>query len=121
MQTRRWQDWGMFALGVWLFFSPFWISSYGSLTSPATWSSCISGGLVAIFALGALAEGKRWEEWLNAVIGLWLVLSPFVLNYYESLAGWNHLIVGVLIGLDAMTVLMQRPEDAAHSGLRHVH
>jgi hypothetical protein len=107
----------MFALGVWLFFSPFWMTSYGSLTSVPTWNSCIFGALVAIFALGALAEEKRWEEWLNAVIGLWLVLSPFVLGFHEAgAAAWNPIVVGILIGLDAMMVLLQRPTG---TGLGH--
>lgn len=110
MQSRRWQDWGMFVLGLWLFFAPFWMASYGSLVSVPTWNSCVSGGLVAIFALGALVENKRWEEWLNAVIGLWLVLSPFLLGYYEvGAAGWNHIVVGLLIGVDAVMVLLQHP------------
>jgi hypothetical protein len=63
---------------------------------------------VVVFVISwvALARPRRWEEWLNAVIGLWLIVAPFVLGFSSVLgATWNHVIVGVLIGADAISVL----------------
>ena len=110
MRTR-WQDWGMFALGTWLFIAPFWMAGYASPVSTAAWNSYVLGIMTVIFAIAALARPRRWEEWVEIALGIWLVISPFVLLFYanENGAAWNTIIVGLLIGVDAIWVLVQRP------------
>jgi len=103
MNARRWQDWVMLALGAWLFFSPFWMAGYASTMSAAAWNSYLSGAAVAVFALIALASPARWEEWIEAVLGVWLVVSPFFIAFrgHEFGGGWNEILVGVLVLIDA--------------------
>ena len=110
MKAKRWQDWAMLVFGVWLFFSPFFLT-YGSLTGIAAWNSYILGAAVAVFAVWALADPQKWEEWVNIVLAVWLILAPFVLSFYqtEAVAAWNQVILGVLIGGDAIWALAQRP------------
>ena len=107
MKTQRWQDWVILILGAWLFFSPFWMSGYASTGSVAAWDSYILGVGAAIFAIAALGTGQRWEEWVELAIGAWLILSPFFLSFYtaEHGAAWNQIIVGILIGGDAIWAL----------------
>jgi len=104
---QRWQDWVMLIFGAWVFFSPFWMAAYASSAGAAAWNAYIFGALAFIVAWGALATRKLWEEWVNLIIGIWLVISPFVLGFYraESGAAWNQVILGVLIGIDAVWVL----------------
>ena len=96
----RWQDYVNLALGVWLIVAP-WIG-VGVHNDLAAWNSYIAGLVVAIFSIAAIARAQLWEEWLNLVIGLWLILAPFVL-YFTAQPGptWNHIIVGVVIAIDA--------------------
>ena len=103
----------MFVLGIWLFFSPFWMVAYASNSNGAAWNSYIMGALVFAFAWGALASRRIWEEWINLAIGIWLVIAPFVLGFYSGQpgAGWNQIIVGILVGLDAIWVLGQARSD----------
>lgn len=103
----RWQDWAMLVFGVWLFFSPFWMAGYASMSSVAAWNSYIFGVLVAAFAVAALTTRRRWEEKVELAFGIWLVISPFVLGFYgsENGAAWNHIAIGLLVAVDALWIL----------------
>lgn len=107
MKNQRWQDWVILVLGAWLFFSPFWMGGYASAGSTAAWNSYIFGVVAIAFAIAALATGQRWEEWVELVLGIWLIISPFVLSFFisEHGAAWNQIIVGLLIAADAIWVL----------------
>ena len=116
MRAQRWQDWVMLAFGIWLFVSPFWMLVYGSLMDVAAWNSYVMGVLVAVFAWGALAGARRWEEWLQLIFGVWLIVSPFVLMFYaiEPTAAWNTIALGILIGLDAIWALAAYARQHTH-------
>ena len=38
-----------------------------------------------------------WSRWANVILGIWLVLSPFILGFVTSQATWNNIIVGFLV------------------------
>lgn len=48
---------------------------------------------------------------INLILGAWLIISPFILNYTSSAARWDQTIVGiafvVLAGLRAIAPRMQ--------------
>jgi len=115
--NQRWQDWVIFALGVWLFFSPYFMT-YGSLDGVAAWDSYAVGALVALFAASALwrSSPSQPEEWVNLVLALWLVAAPFALGFYasEATAAWNHIVIGILIGGDAIWALAAKPSAGTH-------
>jgi hypothetical protein len=100
-QTRsaiapRWQDVISFLLGVWLFVSP-WILGYANTGMPAT-LAWLLGIIVVVLAALAILASQRWEEWLNAAIGLWIFVSPWVVHARVNReALWNSLIVGALL------------------------
>jgi len=106
MAAKRWQDWVVLVLGIWLFFSPF-VLNYTQTTAAV--NAYVIGLAAALFAILALLDSKLWEEWVNLALGAWLIISPFVLGY-SSLAtpAWNHVIVGLLIGADALWVITRR-------------
>jgi len=115
MQSKqRWQDAVTLVLGAWLFFAPF-ILSYGPLNGPAAWNSYLVGIAVVIVSAWALRAPEHWEEWVNIVLGAWLVIAPFVLGFYPSLeaAAWNQVIAGLLIAADAIWALAARSSGAA--------
>ena len=101
MRRGLWQDWVNLVLGAWLLISPF--LGVGATNEAAIWNAYIAGVLIMVFAWAALARPQRWEEWLNLAVGAWLIVSPFVLGYaYLGGATWNHIIVGLLVGADAL-------------------
>ena len=107
MKSQRWQDWAMLVFGVWVFLSPFWMPAYASRGDAAAWSSYVLGILVVAFAWAALATRQLWQERVNIALGILLIISPFVLGFYrtESGAAWNQIILGILIGADAIWML----------------
>lgn len=113
-RKQRWQDWVMLVLAVWLFFSPFFLG-YESSTGIAASDSYVLGVLVAIFSIAALANPQNWEEWINVVLGIWLIIAPFVLQFRtDQVAMANHIVLGILIAGDALWALAQRPAAGTH-------
>ena len=85
MENRQhWQDWLNGIIGIWLIVSP-WVLRFGSTTRPEstmTWNFVLSGGVALILAIAALTAYRMWEEWVDVVLGLWLIASPWVLNFH---------------------------------------
>jgi hypothetical protein len=100
MKTAKSLSWLVAVAGLWEVLSPF-ILGY-SATTVAMWNAIIAGVvLIVLAAWAALSEEVRFDrnlEWINAVVGVWLILSPFALNYSAVVAAmWNDIIVGVVV------------------------
>ncbi|HET9714771.1 MAG TPA: SPW repeat protein [Pseudolabrys sp.] len=65
-------------LAIWLFLSP-WIVGF-SATTAAAWTAWLSALAIAIFAIAALSAFAEWEEWVNLVLGIWVLVSPWVIG-----------------------------------------
>lgn len=100
----------MFLFGAWLFLSPLWMDLYTSSTSPAAWNAYLVGIPVVALGWASLTRAQRWHEWLNFAIGVWLIIAPFLLRFFgnEPGAAWTQIIMGVLIGGDAISLLATR-------------
>lgn len=100
MKTAKSLSWLVAVAGLWEIVSPY-ILAY-STTTVAMWNAYIAGVVLIILAVwAALSEQTRLDrnlEWINAVVGVWLILSPFALNYSAVVAAlWNNIIVGVVV------------------------
>jgi len=101
VKNARWQDVGNLVLGVWLFCSP-WFLGFSDAGLPAT-NAWVFGVIVAALALLAIFAYQKWEEWLNAAIGAWVFISPWVLGVTTNAnILWNSLIVGALLVILAL-------------------
>lgn len=111
---QRWQDWVGLVLGAWLFFSP-WILGY-SAASVAAGNAYILGIATFVFFAIALRNPRVWEEWVNLVLAAWIFLAPFILQFTDVTVGaWNHWILGILIGVDAVWAMVQYPSGRPHA------
>jgi len=103
--AARWQDVINFLLGLWLIASP-WVLSFAGETT-AAWNAAVIGVAVALAAMSALVAYQAWEEWIAAALAAWLIVSPFVLGFSGmQAAAWNHLVVGLLVGVLALWRVM---------------
>jgi hypothetical protein len=94
--SSQWKDTSNLVLGLWLAVSP-WALSYAEATTPA-WNAHIVGVIIALASVAALAAFQKWEQWVNAALGAWLIVSPFILGFGSLTAAlWNQLIVGVVV------------------------
>ncbi|WP_243030420.1 SPW repeat protein [Thermus altitudinis] len=108
---QRWQDWANLVLGVWLILSP-WLLGFSG-TPAAMWNAVLVGVVVGLMALMHLRGGPMWEEWVSVVLGVWLILSPWILGFSGmGNAMWNAVIVGLLVGALALSVTREKPKAA---------
>lgn len=101
--------------GLWLIIVPYFydfasMSRQDVGTSPesrATANMLVAGFVIVVIAAIRMAYAYRmagyqrptmWLSWLNLLVGLWLIIAPFVLSY-SDLAGafWNSIIVGAIV------------------------
>ena len=113
--TAHWRDVANLVLGLWLVISP-WALSYTMAAVP-TWNAIIVGVIIAVAAIAAIVAFHTWEEWVNIALAVWLIASPFALDYAShATVLWNQLIVGVLVGLLALWTVLTTPETGITAG-----
>ena len=90
--NARYCDVANLILGAFLFLSP-WIFGFGG--TRAAENANIAGIVIAALAIAALATFAVWEEWLNLVVGLWTLVSPWLLGFQ---ANTKAMTISVLVG-----------------------
>jgi hypothetical protein len=94
--SARLCDVGNLLLGMILFFSP-WL--FG-LSTGAQWQTASTVGiLIAVLSVAALAAFAIWEEWLNLIVGLWLIASPWLLGFQDSSAMAVDVSIGAVVAI----------------------
>jgi hypothetical protein len=82
------------SLGGVLFFSP-WLFD---LSTGAQWQTAsIVGLIIAVASIAALAAFAVWEEWLNLIAGLTLILAPWLLGFQDSQAMTIDVVIGIIV------------------------
>ncbi|WP_291855450.1 SPW repeat protein [Bradyrhizobium sp.] len=83
-------------IGLGLFLSP-WVFGF-SAESPMNWNAWLSGILIAALALVALAAFAEWPEWLTLAAGVWVVVSPWVVQFSSNATVTPlHVIAGIVV------------------------
>ena len=82
------------SLGGVLFFSP-WLFD---LSTGAPWQTAsIVGIIIAVVSIAALAAFAVWEEWLNLIAGLTLIVAPWLLGFQDSQAMTIDVVIGMIV------------------------
>ena len=89
-------DVGNLILGGILFFSP-WLFSFSA--GAESRNAIISGIVIVVLSIAALAAFAVWEEWLNLIVGLWLIISPWVLKLPETKAMRADIVIGIVVAV----------------------
>ena len=98
-RSRDGNSWINIVLSTWVIVSPFVL---GFHSSQAIWNNVVAGALVGILALIGWRMHQPGWSWLNLILGMWLVISPFVL-FLSGPAMWNNVILGIIIAAFALT------------------
>ncbi len=104
-----------FLFGIWLIISPF-VVGFSTLSAMAMWDAVIVGIIVAILSairFFAPANGTALS-WINALLGLWMIISPFVLAL-SGVAGVtvDFVIVGIAFIVFNVWAALVHPVGAA--------
>jgi hypothetical protein len=83
-------------LGMILFFSP-WL--FGLPAGVQCQTASIIGIFIAALSIAALAAFAVWEEWLNLIAGLWLILSPWLMGFQDSDAMTIDVAIGGIVAV----------------------
>jgi hypothetical protein len=95
--NAKWCDVANLILGAFLFFSP-WIFGFDAGT--VSQNAYIAGIVIAVIAIGALAAFAVWEEWLNLIVGLWVLVSPWVLGFHGTTRPMAvHVVIGIAVAV----------------------
>ncbi|MCT7374820.1 SPW repeat protein [Chelativorans salis] len=85
-------------VGIALLLTP-WALGFMAETT-AAWNAWVVGALIALVAIGALVSFAEWEEWVNLVLGIWAIISPWVLGFAAIAAAlWAHVIAGLIVAV----------------------
>jgi hypothetical protein len=105
MSNQRWQVWLTALLGLWVFLSPWIFANADStvvapLTNGAEWNLWVVGAAVILLSVVAAIAYQAWEEWLTALLGIWLVASPWIFSFSDATAiTWSTILSGAAITL----------------------
>ena len=103
-QVKHWQDPVNAVLGVCLVLAPWAVGFDGDTV--ATVNAVVIGLALVAAALGAMLVPRAWEEWTEALLGLWLIVSPWALGFGMATdAGRAAVVAGVVIAALALWTL----------------
>lgn len=83
---------------VLLFISPWALRYSGDVMAARTaWISAI---VIGVFSIAALSQFAEWEEWVTLVLGVWLIVAPWILGFAAiSHAVAAFVILGVIVAV----------------------
>jgi hypothetical protein len=82
------------AFGLFLFVSP-WLFAYAN--DKARLDLWASGAAIAVISIAAIIAFSNWEEWLNFLLGCWLIASPWVLGFAHTKAMHVSIALGAMV------------------------
>src|SRR5215217_1923167 len=101
--NAKWCDVANLILSPWIF---------GFEAGAASQNAYIAGIVIAVLAIAALAAFAVWEEWLNLIVGLWALVSPWVLGFQGTTAMTVHVVIGLAVAVLAaieLWIMSQNP------------
>lgn len=102
MMERYWRKEAAFDVlnliaAIFLFLTP-WIFGFTSVVEASrnAWICGVAIGLASLTAMFAYAE---WEDWASLLLGLWLIVSPWVLGFHATMMSATRVDVAVGIAV----------------------
>lgn len=117
MNAQHWQDRIITLVGFWLLLSAlFLINDMRGVgwEAAAIWNYSLCGVLAVALGVLAMMSFQVWQEWLTAVMGVWLIASPWFLGVVDQpIVLWNSILSGALLALASSLVML-----GEHGGTR---
>lgn len=77
-------EWMTAVAGAWILLSVWVLPSANpaiELSGAVQVNHLLIGGAVVVLALAGVFAFRMWEEWILALLGLWLIASPWALGF----------------------------------------
>ncbi|HEY2664997.1 MAG TPA: SPW repeat protein, partial [Candidatus Binataceae bacterium] len=105
MDMKRLRDLLITVLGLWLMMSPR-ILHFAASHSDAVWNTWLLGAaIILVTAVSRYLVDTRspWQDMATAALGLWLMISPWVLGFAAHMTERsNSIITGFLVTVLAL-------------------
>lgn len=85
-------------LGVWLMCSPAFFSTTGGIAN----SDYITGPILITISVVSMAEVARVGRFFNVLLGLWLLVAPWIFHHGVTAVYWNNCLIGLAVILLAI-------------------
>lgn len=124
MEDFKWESGTNILLGLWLILTPFF---FGYASGAVLASDMIAGAAIAILAGFRTYQRDvgEWADWLMALLGVWVILSPWVLGFTNNQAHtFNNVMVGTIVlafALVSRFVLRSEPTFSGAEPPEHRH
>jgi len=108
MDRREWPEGVTILLGVWILISPM-VLGFAPTLRDVTWNSWVIGVVLLIVAAGRAAAQvpKVWQEAANLVLGIWMILSPWILEFAAHAPARNStLVAGIVVAGIALWAML---------------
>lgn len=97
-----------------LFISPWLFKLTNSQGRIDLW---VTSAIIVVLSLAAIIAYRDWEEWINVLMGVWLIASPWLLGFPHTRAMHLSIGFGVVIVLLALLDLFlhyekRHPDEA---------
>lgn len=93
-RNLQWEDWLGLAVGAWLIASP-WVLGYSEELTPRM-SAVIPGAALVAAELANFEGHTNAEEWVDVLVGVGLVLLPFLFGFdSQTVAAVNSIASGL--------------------------
>ena len=103
-EMGRWLGGLSALLGAWLVVVPF---VFEVASDAVFWNHIIVGAAILVFSgynavtADETDSGSPWAASLSALLGLWMIASPFVFAMEVGTLYWNDIAVGILVAVFA--------------------
>jgi len=97
---KEWQDWLNLVVGIWILVSPWALNVTDN--APATRTAVAVGFLVIVCEVFTFWSLRFLEDWINILLGAWLVISAWLVDISAPVARANFIAGGVVLLLLAV-------------------
>jgi hypothetical protein len=109
MDMKRLRDLLITVLGLWLMISPR-VLHFAATHSDAVWNTWLLGAaIILVTAVSRYLVDTRspWQDMATAALGLWLMISPWVLGFAAHMTERsNSIITGFLVAVLALWAMV---------------
>ncbi len=102
MKTVKTLSWLVVLLGAWEVVAPF-ILGYSNAANALGDAIILGIALIILAGWAALANQDstvKTLSWINVILGVWLIIAPFIVQYANVAAAlWNDIVVGILVAV----------------------
>lgn len=114
MQATKGRDWANAVLALCVFLSP-WVIGFAADATPS-WNAWIVGFMLGALTVATISAFAEWEEWVDLVLGLWLVASPWLLGFTANMnAMWTSVVLGLLVAAVSLWAVWDIHHPQAHA------